>query len=263
MAADEIVQLEMVDGVATLRLNQPETRNAVSVAMIEALGRVVETLFDRDDLRLVVLCGAGEGFSAGADPRDLVRGTAGEIAAMSAAGTAVCRRLAALPALVLGALHGYAVGGGFLLTLYCDLRWAAPGTTLGFPPVTRQWLPPWGLARLAGWVGALRAQQLLLRGELISAEAAAALGLIDRIVPAAELAGGIEDLARGARASNRGMMVEARRFFAALTEEEEVGADRRSIAAFERLVARPEAREAIARLAERYRRAAGLAEDAE
>lgn len=182
------------DGVATLLLDRPAKRNALDRAMLDSLGAAIARLGGRDDLRAVVVRGAGGMFCAGADITDWV-GTPGPVAAeLSRLGRDTFGALAALPVPSLAVIEGGAIGGGLELALACDLRVAAADATLGLPETRLGNLPSWGgVARLAAVAGLGVARQLVLGGEMISGARAADLLVVGAAAPAAEL----EALVRG------------------------------------------------------------------
>jgi enoyl-CoA hydratase/carnithine racemase len=176
------------NGVGTLLLDRPAKRNALDRAMLESLGAAIVQLGGRDDLRAVVVRGAGGTFCAGADIADWV-GTPGPVAAgLSRLGRDAFAALAALPVPSLAVIEGGAFGGGLELALACDLRVAADDAILGLPETRLGNLPSWGgIARLAAVAGLGVARQLILGGEMISGARAAGLLVVGAAAPAAEL----------------------------------------------------------------------------
>lgn len=181
------------DGVATLLLDRPAKRNALDRAMLESLGAAVGQLAARDDVRVVVVRGAGGTFCAGADIADWV-GIPGPVAAeLSGLGRDVFAALAALPVPSLAVIEGSAIGGGLELALACDLRVAAADAVLGLPETRLGNLPSWGgVPRLTAVAGLGVARQLLLGGEMVSGARAAEL----LVVGAAAPPGGLDALVR-------------------------------------------------------------------
>lgn len=234
MSDHDLVPLDIAERVATLRLNRPEARNPLSRALIERFAAQLDVLARRDDVGALVITGNGPGFCAGADLAELGTLAPAEARAVQDGCAAVFDRLAALPLPSLAAVHGFAVGGGFFLTLYCDYRLVAQGTKLGFPAAARQWIPPWALSRLAGWTGSRRAEQLLLTQSLFSPEAAQAWGLVDELVPGPELLSSAQARARQMAETPRPVVAEIREFFARLRGYEHSDLDRHSSAGFER-----------------------------
>lgn len=191
----EHLELHAENGVAFLELRREGSPNALHAEMLLEIGLALELIETDATVRALVLHGAGRGFSAGADLAgfaDLGDAFAGREASLS--GQDVANSLAALPFPTFAALHGFALGGGLELALACDVRLAAPGTTLGLPETTRGLIPGYGgTQRLPRIVGQGRALDLILTGRLIEADEALAMGLIthrveDPLAAAAELA---------------------------------------------------------------------------
>ncbi len=245
MSSSDPVQLEVSGAVATLRLNRPEVRNALSVDLVECLARRLAEIREQPALGAVVVCGAGKGLCAGADLSELGSHTPDEAAAFQRRTAEVFDQLAELPVPSVAAIHGFAVGGGFFLTLYCDLRLATPDARLGFPAAARQWIPPWALSRLASWVGVRRAEQLLLTQSLFTTASAAGWGLVDEVVPNDQLLSGAQALAERITDTPREVVREIRQFFSALRGFEHRTWDQLSSAGFQRRIGAPAAQQAM------------------
>lgn len=172
-----LVSVEMDDNVATIQLNRPEARNALSIPLVEDLQTVVSEV-ETADVRAAVLCGAGGTFCAGGDLEQPPDAFVEEVKLTNE--VIVQMRRSHIP--FVAAIEGAAVGGGFELALACDLRVAGREAQMGLPEVTLGIFPCAGGTRLlAQEVGASRARQLVLRGDLIDAEEAKSWGLLDRI----------------------------------------------------------------------------------
>ena len=178
-----------VDGrIATLTVNRPDKLNALNDALITELGQAIDEVIRRDDVGGVILTGAGRAFVAGADIAELA--TQGPIAGKqrALAGQAVFTRFSRSPKPVIAAVNGFALGGGCELAMACHLRLASEHAKFGQPEVKLGIVPGYGgTQRLARLVGRGRALQLLLTGETIDANEAYRIGLVNRVVPAAEL----------------------------------------------------------------------------
>jgi 2-(1,2-epoxy-1,2-dihydrophenyl)acetyl-CoA isomerase len=177
------------DGVAVLTMNRPERRNALSPAMLEALGRALEEAEASDDVAAVVLTGAGGAFCAGGDVKAMAEGNGQNmdydalVAVQRRSQRATSGRLHAMPKPTIAALPGAAAGAGLALALACDLRIAARGAVLttAFARVglAGDYGGTWFLTRL---VGSARARELYFLSERLSAEQAERLGIVNRVV---------------------------------------------------------------------------------
>lgn len=184
-AAD--VRFDLEEGVATVTLHRPERLNTLA---IETVDRLVEALerAAAEDARVVVLAGAGRVFCAGADQAEMVPREPEAWERIVRHYLRPIRAIVGLDRPVIASLHGDAVGGGLGLAMACDFRVAAEGIRLG-APFTRIGLA--GCDMAAGWflprlVGLGAAADLMFTGRLVGAEEARSLGLVHRVVPAAE-----------------------------------------------------------------------------
>ncbi|MFF0189855.1 enoyl-CoA hydratase/isomerase family protein [Streptomyces sp. NPDC005244] len=172
------------DGVATVVIDHPAKRNAMTTQMWRALPPLLDELTGRPDVHALVLTGEGTTFCAGADISTL-RGSPDE-----AQGLAVLAEeaLAAFPKPTLAAIRGYCVGGGAQLAAGCDLRFAQEGSLFGVTPSKLGIVyPASSTRRLAALVGPSAAKYLLFSGELIDTERALRTGLVDEVLPEGEL----------------------------------------------------------------------------
>ncbi len=192
MAEDaEIVKSETRDGVTTLTLNRPDKRNALSSELLAALeARLAEAKAD-DAVRVVVLTGAGDrAFCAGGDLGGAMTGGGGGFPAQIAGKgryADLLRSLGRLGKPVVARLNGDAMGGGVGLMLACDLVVAADDARIGLPEVKVGLWPMMVTALLVRHVGRKVALEMMLLGEKLGAAEAKARGLVNRVVPRAEL----------------------------------------------------------------------------
>ena len=181
---------EMADGIATITLNRPERLNAITIPMLTSLSRALRDADLDRQVRVIVLTGAGRGFCAGLDIKDLVAGTG--IGADGGGALATARfDLAGSPPVVLHttdkpvlcALNGSAAGYGMDLALGCDIRIASSEAKLAAVFTKRGILPEsggsWLLPRLIGWA---KAAEVAFRGMTLSAQEALELGLVNHVV---------------------------------------------------------------------------------
>jgi methylglutaconyl-CoA hydratase len=184
-------------GVATLTLNRPQALNAISRELAATLRRVCDELRDRQDVRAVIVAGAGErAFCAGADLKERRSLSPEERAAHTAAIEAAAEALAALPMPTIAAIRGFALAGGAELAIACDLRVAAEDAIFGFPEVRIGIFPgAGGVLRLPRLVGDGTARELLFTGRQLAADEALQLGLVDRLVSPATVITAANELA--------------------------------------------------------------------
>ena len=176
---------ECSEGVATIILNRPAVLNALNDAMLAELNDVFERAEKDEDVRAVVLTGAGNNFCAGADISALEHSTVEDARDFARRLQLLTERIEAFPKPVLAKVRGFCLGGGFELALACDFRFASEDAKFGFPEVNLGIIPGGGgTQRLARIVGRTKAAELLFTGERISAEEALRMGILNAVSPA-------------------------------------------------------------------------------
>jgi len=174
------------DGVAVVRLDRPKV-NALSTALLTELGEAADGLA-ADPPGAVVMTGGERVFAAGADIEEFEG--ADEARRIGATFRDALGAVAALPRFTIAAINGVALGGGLELALACDWRVCAESARLGQPEILLGIIPGGGgTQRLARLVGPTRAKELILTGRQVRAEEALRIGLVDEVVPAAEVLG--------------------------------------------------------------------------
>ncbi len=171
-------------GVATIRLNRPDRLNAINRQMIADLTGLCQRLNDESGLRAVVLTGNGRAFCAGADITvlDTIESAADALDFIAAI-QRMTNAIEALKVPVIAAINGVAYGGGCEIALACDLRLMTPESSIGVPEIKIGLLPgAGGTQRLARMLPPAIAKELIYLGDPISAEVAAAHGLINRVI---------------------------------------------------------------------------------
>ncbi len=181
-----LVELERRENVALVTLNRPEARNAISPEVSQAMTGVLDEIEDDTNLRAVVLTGRGEVFSAGADLKVVASGRANDIARGKGGFAGIVTR--DFPKPIIAAVNGPALAGGFEIVLSCDLVVAADSARFGIPEVKRGLMAAaGGLIRLPKRVPLAIALELAMTGDPIDAQRALQLGLVNRVVRAAQV----------------------------------------------------------------------------
>jgi len=182
-----LVRLDVQDGVATLRLDRPKM-NALDEAMQEEIRAAAEQAADRDDVRAVVLWGGDRVFAAGADVKEMNALSYTDMVTRSGKLQSAFTAVARIPKPVVAAITGYALGGGFELALCADLRVCADDARLGQPEILLGIIPgAGGTQRLPRLIGPSRAKDIIFTGRFVEADEALSIGMVDRVVPAAEV----------------------------------------------------------------------------
>ena len=187
---DSPVLFEVSDGVATITLNRPEQMNTINAELGAGLIESLRQVRSRDDIRVAVITGNGRAFCAGADLRSRADGPA------AASGVAGLFRTDDAPGFhefdakkpIIGAVNGYALGGGFEIALSCDLLIASETATFGLPEITLGFFPLAGApVKLPRGIPRAMANDMLFTGERIDARKAYEYGIVSRVLPADEL----------------------------------------------------------------------------
>jgi enoyl-CoA hydratase len=179
----QYLKLEVADGSALLTVNRPDKLNALNASTLTELERAFLELRERADVRGVIVTGAGEkAFVAGADIGELARMGPLDGVRVSRQGQDAFRFLERMPKPVIAAVNGFALGGGLELALACHLRIASSRARFGLPEVKLGIIPGYGgTIRLPRLVGRGRALELILTGEMIDAQEAFRIGLVNRV----------------------------------------------------------------------------------
>ena len=181
------LRVDVVGQVATLTIDHPGGRNALTGAMWDSFAPLLAELAADREVGVLVVRGADDDFSAGADIRDLDQILRDPDAGDGGHVTAGERALAAFPKPTIAAIDGYCVGGGWELAGACDIRLASERSTFGVTPARLGILYPLtGMTRLGQLAGPAVAKHLILSGELVDAAAAARWGMVSRLLPASD-----------------------------------------------------------------------------
>lgn len=199
MPDDDVVLVDIDGAVATVTLNRPEARNALDRTLRKALPAALLDLDRREDVAAVVLTGADPAFCAGLDLKELASG-GNALRETGATGEVTGRRRGPFPEMttpVIGAVNGVAITGGFEVALACDLLVASDRARFADTHARMGIMPGWGLTvLLPEAVGLRRARELSATGNFLDADTALAWGLVNHVVPHAELLPFCQQLAR-------------------------------------------------------------------
>ena len=204
---------EAASGIATITLNRSKVMNALSLALLRELLQAATRAEGNPAIRALIVTGAGErAFAAGADIAAFRNMGAGEALGFLKEVQAVMNRIERLKKPVLAAVNGYALGAGCELALACDLIYAAETAKFGLPEVNLGIIPGGGgTQRLPRRVGGARAKELIYTGEMIDAQEAYRIGLVNRVFPAPELMAGTRKLAEKIALKGAGAIASAKR----------------------------------------------------
>jgi enoyl-CoA hydratase len=189
MIPSETLLCEIKDQIATVTINRPQVLNALNAQVFTDLERVFTQFAKDPEVRVILLTGAGEkAFAAGADIKELVETNRITGQSLSRRGHRIFRLIETSRKPVIALINGFALGGGCELALACTLRIAADSAKLGQPEARLGLIPGYGgTQRLPRLIGPSAALKLLVTGERIDAAEALRLGLVDEVVPMAEL----------------------------------------------------------------------------
>ena len=184
----ETLTVEISNRIAKVTLNRPRAANAINVKMTDELEHLVAWLAAHpQEVRIVVLSGAGDAFCGGVDLKDVAGLSLEAARKLSLRQANICLALERLPQPVIAAVNGPAFGGGCTLAYSCDLRFASHAARFAMPEIQRGWTPGFGIAQLTALVGKARALEMCLTGDEITAHQALEWGLVNELVPGAML----------------------------------------------------------------------------
>ena len=183
----EFVRLEVADGIGTIRLDRPKM-NALNLQVQHEIEECAREATVRDDVAAVIVYGGERVFAAGADIKEMQTMSYTDMAVAVEGLHSFTTTLARIPKPSVAAITGYALGGGCELAMCCDFRIAGESAQLGQPEILLGIIPgAGGTQRLTRLVGPAKAKELIFSGRFIKADEALAIGLVDRVVPDAEV----------------------------------------------------------------------------
>jgi 3-hydroxypropionyl-coenzyme A dehydratase len=184
MSSMKYIQLEPQGSIATIKINRPEALNAMNTDVIAELSRTIDIVGVDDSIKVIIITGAGErSFCAGADIAYMVNIDPMKAERYASSAQEVLNKIEKLEKPVIAAINGFALGGGCELTMVCDIRIASSNAKIGQPEVTIGIPPGWGgTQRLSRIVGPAKAKELVFTGRMITADEAAQIGLVNKVV---------------------------------------------------------------------------------
>jgi enoyl-CoA hydratase len=185
-----VLLIDIADGVATLTLNRPDKLNALNLELVTELEKAFRSLAENHcEVRAAILTGQGDkAFAAGADIEAMRSMTPAQAKWFADLGHRVGAQMEAAPFPIIAAVSGFALGGGCEIALACDFIFASEKAKFGQPEINLGVIPGFGgTQRLARRIGINRARELCYTGDLIGAEEAHRIGLVNRVIPAADL----------------------------------------------------------------------------
>ena len=185
----ENLKIDHTEGVVTVSISRPEALNALNLKTLSELIVVLQQTYQQPDYRGIVLTGDGDkAFVAGADIKELSALTQDQAFAFAQNGQRLFKLIEDCPKPVIAAVNGFALGGGCELAMACHIRIASVNAKFGQPEVNLGIIPGYGgTQRLTQLVGRGKALELMMTGDMISAEEAKVIGLINHVVPKEEL----------------------------------------------------------------------------
>lgn len=190
---------DLQDGTLLITINRPDKLNALNKDVIEELGKAMDDVYSNDDIKTVILTGAGEkAFVAGADISEftvLDENGGAELARKGQQG--VFDKIENCPKPVIAAVNGFALGGGCELAMSCHFRLASENAKFGQPEVNLGLIPGYGgTQRLTQLIGKGKAMELMMTADMIGADEAKSLGLVNHVLPLAELLAKTREIAQ-------------------------------------------------------------------
>jgi enoyl-CoA hydratase len=179
------LKIDVSEKIAVVSINRPEVLNALNPSVLEELGAAFAAMANDPEVKAVIISGAGgKAFVAGADIGAMAKFGPLEARRYIVLGHKTFDAIAAFPKPVIAAVNGFALGGGLELSLSCDFIYAAETARFGLPEITLGIIPGWGgTQRLTAAIGPCKAKEMIYTGKIIDAAEAAAIGLVNSVLP--------------------------------------------------------------------------------
>jgi enoyl-CoA hydratase len=184
----ESIIVEIKDSVGLIKMNRPQAMNALNSQTLGELKEALSQLKDDDAVRVIIITGEGKAFVAGADIAEMKDMTKEQAEEFSRTGQKVFNKIAKIKKPVIAAVNGFALGGGCELAMACDIRVASDKAKMGQPEVNLGVIPGFaGTQRLSRLVGTAKAKELIFTADMVDAQTALSIGLVNQVVPAEQL----------------------------------------------------------------------------
>jgi len=177
------ILFQIEEQIATITFNRPEVLNALNEASLKEFSHAIDKIAGDEDVRVLILTGAGDkSFVAGADIKEFLKFNALKAKIFSEIGHGIVNKLQELPIPVIGAVNGFALGGGCEVVIACDFIYASENAMFGLPEINLGIIPGFGgTQRLPRLVGKNRAKEMIFTGKMIPAAEAQAMGLVNKV----------------------------------------------------------------------------------
>lgn len=187
---------EIKNSIFTITINRPDKMNALNIHLISEIEMAIDEAVKNESIRGIILTGSGaKAFAAGADIAEFASFSREQALQLSANGHRIFNKIEECPKPVIAAVNGFALGGGCELAMACHMRIAADNAKFGQPEVNLGVIPGYGgTQRLVRYIGKAKATELLLTADMIDAQTALQLGLVNYVVPQAELMAKCEEV---------------------------------------------------------------------
>lgn len=205
MSSYENILLDSKEGIATITFNRPKALNALNRALLGELSDALYDIAGDEKIRVLILTGAGDkAFVAGADISELATFDALQGKVFARQGQQVFAKLQELSIPVIGAVNGFALGGGSEIALACDFIYASENAKFGLPEITLGLIPGFGgTQRLPRLIGPNRAKEMIYTGKMISAAEAQSIGMVNQLLPAEGLMDAVMETAKAIAAKGK------------------------------------------------------------
>lgn len=194
----ENIIVKVNEGIATITFNRPKALNALNDALLNELSSALDQIQEDEDIRVLILTGSGDkAFVAGADITELAKFNSLQAKRFSRKGQMIIGRLQELPIPVIGAVNGYALGGGSEMALACDFIYASENAMFGLPEINLGIIPGFGgTQRLPRLLGSNVAKEMIFTGKMVPAKEAEEIGLVNKVLPPESLLEEVEATAK-------------------------------------------------------------------